>query len=102
MSKHTKAVQEGMKWLDTTYPNWVGRIDLDHLEMADCMQCVLGQAFGNYHCDGTANLSYNDRIRCGFTIDALLSDRPDEEDEADWDELQNEWVRQIKNRREKS
>lgn len=41
-------VAAGAAWLDEHQPGWVERIDLDALEMRDCMSCILGQLFGGY------------------------------------------------------
>lgn len=43
------AVKKGASWLDENHPDWVMDIDLSRLEMDSCVNCVIGQAVGDYH-----------------------------------------------------
>ena len=45
----------GAVLLDAEYPGWAEEIDLDTLDMGDCIECVLGQLYGDYM-DGMAAL----------------------------------------------
>jgi hypothetical protein len=38
----------GLRILDAKRPCWQGQVDPDRLQMDDCENCVLGQAFGSY------------------------------------------------------
>lgn len=42
------AVKRGIYWLDENHPGWAERIDLSQLNMAECTECVIGQAVGDY------------------------------------------------------
>lgn len=42
------AVKKGIYWLDENHPGWVSQINLSALDMAECQQCVIGQAVGDY------------------------------------------------------
>lgn len=42
-------VRDGATFLDTQVVGWVDRIDVDTFDLGDCMLCVLGQLFGNFH-----------------------------------------------------
>ena len=42
------AVKRGIYWLDENHPNWASQIDLSQLDMAECGNCVIGQAVGDY------------------------------------------------------
>jgi hypothetical protein len=44
-------VARGVELLDAQVPDWRSRIDVDHLDMNDPTNCVLGQLFG-HHVDG--------------------------------------------------
>lgn len=39
----------GAAWLDELWPGWVYQIDLRHLDVGSCLDCVLGQLFGDYN-----------------------------------------------------
>lgn len=41
---HT-GVENGVTWLDANIPDWIDRIDVDTLDLQDCVKCVLGQLF---------------------------------------------------------
>lgn len=43
-----KEVQRGVALLDERRPGWDSRIDLDRLNLASSVDCVLGLEFGNY------------------------------------------------------
>lgn len=39
-------VTAGATYLDEVVPDWLGRIDVDTLDIASCSTCILGQLFG--------------------------------------------------------
>ena len=41
-----KRIEEGIKWLDGSVPNWYKKIDIEKLDMEDGKYCILGQATG--------------------------------------------------------
>lgn len=40
-------IDAGVAWLDANVPDWLDRIDLDRLDLADTCKCVLGQTFAH-------------------------------------------------------
>jgi hypothetical protein len=44
---HTRMMR-GVEALDATTPNWWKDIDLERLNLKDCVNCVLGQLYNNY------------------------------------------------------
>lgn len=42
-----KRITEAAKMLDHEVPGWYNMIDIEQLEMANCMLCTLGQLFGS-------------------------------------------------------
>jgi len=43
------AVKHGVSWLDENHPHWMDRVDLSQLSMQSCVDCVIGQAVGDYY-----------------------------------------------------
>lgn len=41
--------QRGAAWLDQLQPGWAARINPERLKMQSCLDCILGQIFGNYN-----------------------------------------------------
>lgn len=41
-------VKAGAKFLDKKIPGWYNKIDLETLQMYDCMTCILGQLYYDY------------------------------------------------------
>lgn len=41
-------VDRGIEYLNKTEPYWFHKIDLEKLDIDSCMDCVVGQVFGNY------------------------------------------------------
>ncbi len=41
-------IENGIKWLNKYVPDWLGRINIDELNMNSCWKCILGQLFGEY------------------------------------------------------
>ena len=41
-------VKQGAKFLDRSHKDWFLKIDLKILDLDDCMDCVLGQLYGEY------------------------------------------------------
>lgn len=44
----TERVRRGATLLDQRIPGWREKISVDHLRMANCVNCVLGQLFGDF------------------------------------------------------
>lgn len=42
------AARRGADFLDTTYPEWVSRVDESTLELGSCSRCLWGQLCGNF------------------------------------------------------
>lgn len=40
--------KKGATWMDNHLPRWATFIDLSNLEMANCDNCIIGQAIGEY------------------------------------------------------
>jgi hypothetical protein len=41
-------VAAGVAWLDEHAPDWVGRIDLERLDLTSPCRCILGQTVGDF------------------------------------------------------
>lgn len=70
MSKQLERVQRGARLLDEKVPEWFNKIDIETLNIASCLKCVLGQLFG-YFSDESLNrlgltLYSHDDIEHGF------------------------------------
>lgn len=98
------AVKRGAYWLDQTYPEWLGMIDLQELDLAGVEKCVLGQVGGNWHYFEAffAGLDGDDFfagtrfiVEHGFDIPDELVDEPT----AAYDALTIEWQHYIKEAR---
>jgi len=85
----------GMRWLDEHHPNWIPKIDLATLNMRKSCYCILGQVYGNYW-----GVISNDPIALGFVVEHCHSSRGQTGVPA-YDELEQEWKLQIKERLEK-
>jgi hypothetical protein len=46
---YSKQVDKGVALLDSIYPGWKEKIDLDRLEMAISDRCILGQLYGDFY-----------------------------------------------------
>lgn len=67
MSTIAERVAAGAAWLDEHEPGWVGRIDLDVLDVADDERCIAGQLRGSF---GEAVAGwFGDRTACGTAAD---------------------------------
>lgn len=90
-----KRVARGVALLDERVPGWEKRIDLKELKMQDCFQCMLGQLYGDFGY-GIFRLKLKDLetdIDHGFNLDI------DSIEADDFQLLQQEWTRVIKQRR---
>lgn len=86
-------VRAGMEFLDEKKPGWESRIDIERLNLANPMQCVLGQLYGEYTV-GIVELDLIgvvDRDLLGFTIYPSPS--------VGWSGLTCEWKESIVARR---
>lgn len=43
-----RCAAKGASFLDEARPGWADKVDLDRLDLGDCMSCVLGQLYGGY------------------------------------------------------
>lgn len=86
-------VQNGIDLLDAKWPkDWRDRVNLETLDMTDCLLCVLGQTCGDYR-DGRLRFELNleDSIDNGFTGGRVhVSQEGDE-----FQELKTEWIRRL-------
>ena len=57
----TDSIREGTRYLDTHYPHWEEKIDLDTLDLGDFHACVLGQL----HPRGHFQTGLNQAVRRG-------------------------------------
>lgn len=40
-------VERGVSWLDAHVPDWIDKVEVIELQMADPCRCILGQVFGD-------------------------------------------------------
>jgi hypothetical protein len=74
MTTIAERVAAGAEFLDRNEPGWVGRIDLDQLDISSPCRCILGQVFGDYY-EATDNLELIFPGELAFTC----SEDPDDE-----------------------
>lgn len=106
-------VERGALHLDEHIPGWANKINLERFQISSAENCVIGQLYGDYwnHTINKVAKIYPDRMSAddwncwgsdqkldkfaahhGFMTDA------DPDRTADWDILQESWVRAIKAR----
>lgn len=61
-------INNGVIYLNSVYPGWYNKIDLENINIRSLSVCILGQLYGNY-CDAVnkLNLDLDDRIHYCFT-----------------------------------
>jgi hypothetical protein len=84
MTKEKEAAGKGAEFMDSYMPDWYKKIDLDDLDIDSCVDCILGQLFGNYETGikevwglGPDDLYDNldERCKLGFTAVRFWDDR---------------------------
>lgn len=99
MSAVAERVAGGMALLDERRPGWLREMAPQWLDIADCLDCTLGQVYGRYD-DGMKALGlagHDAAARLGFTCTVGPS-APDEIAEAEFAALTAEWRRAIEAR----
>jgi hypothetical protein len=104
----TLMVKFGANWLDQSYPEWLGLISLEHLDIKNPWYCIMGQLvrdgedqresgwriFTDFMDENHRWLDWaSDR---GFAVGIHLSNVPITEA---WEELNEAWRREILERR---
>ena len=90
-------VQAGAEYLDEIRPGWEEEVNTDHLQLNNCLDCVLGQLFGDFdEALAELDITEGDAKSMGF----LLSEFRNFEEE-DYPELTDIWRDLIKKRRNK-
>lgn len=110
-SEESKAVSRGARLLDKVKPGWFKKVHPEELDMSNPEMCILGQTFKRYgsaveriakeaprrgirvHLDG---FKYIDSGYYGFDYGSLDGTRSANEV---YDELGQEWVKQLERRR---
>lgn len=95
-----KTIKKGAGWLDTYDPEWITKIKLNSLDMAEGGQCILGQSQGNYWdiiCDKQESWPAKHGFNC--TEEAAYGDDSGAEE---YELLRLGWVDLIKERRKKA
>jgi hypothetical protein len=100
MTTVSERVAAGLALLDDRNPGAAERIDVDRLDIVDCADCMLGQAYGHYLA-GLDRLGLSDEgaIEFGFTAAFDESTTPYEVIGQRFDALTAEWRRVIAERR---
>jgi hypothetical protein len=89
------AVKKGAYWLDQVYPEWVGVISLDRLDLQLGGSCVLGQIGGDYW---EFFRLFKSITEFNSDVTAWMEDHGFEALD-DYDELTDAWVELIEERR---
>lgn len=91
MDSNEQAVLKGAELLDRENPGWADKIDLEYLKLDSCLQCVLGQLYGDYR-EGKKKL--------GLLSDLVTLPIPTFEYGFNGNvvELEEYWIREIKKR----
>jgi hypothetical protein len=96
-------VAAGVAWLDEHVPDWPDRIKLPELDLKSCLNCVLGQLFGDF--DEAPYAARDHAQPLGFDrvlppeVDRLSWTAIESAIEADYEALNAEWRRVIESRR---
>jgi len=95
-------VKNGIKLLDDKCPDWADKIDLECFNIKCHSLCVLGQVLGDYH-EGCkiilSDLYLETMIENGFCGPEYYSSSPNYPEQLKyWNDLQNEWRKQIASR----
>lgn len=43
-----KQIESGIRWMDHYFPDWLGIVNVDGLQMNDVTKCVVGQVLKDY------------------------------------------------------
>jgi hypothetical protein len=91
MTTIAQRVAEGAAFLDVRDPEWIGKVDLERLDLGSCTRCILGQLAGDYE-DGVEMFALDgaDTVALGFNTTL------------GFDDLTAEWKRVITERRSAS
>ncbi len=98
MRKYQKEVSQGIKLCDKVYPAWLGKINLDELDLFNPHYCILGQI-------GESGDYFKEKESLFFS---MMGEEPDDRkygfnlpswDQDGFQELTEEWKRQIISRR---
>ena len=93
--------EKGAALLDRVKPDWADKIDLDTFDLSSTIYCIIGQLYPRYH-EGleALGLDHNDiLIRVTNQEDYGFYAKSSDDDE--WDELQQEWIDLINERKTK-
>lgn len=92
MSPDEQSMEAGVAWLDQRdSPGWVHRVDVEHLNMRNGTQCLLGQLHRNYHLAmAEFRLGYDEAVRLAFTLSTA-----DSENDQRWGDLTEAWQDKI-------
>ena len=87
-------VAAGAALLDERRPGWAADVDPDGLEMRGCLECVLGQLFGQYE-QGLGRLDIPTSAARGFAAERFGFDVYASDGDAAYDALNDLWREQI-------
>jgi len=93
-----KQIESGVAFLNENFSDWLGKINLEELNMTDGKCCILGQVrpgediCGFHSIKHEYNLSWNETEEMGFGV----SYEDEEKDVLAWGILQQEWENKIK------
>lgn len=96
---YTEQIKAGIAYLDKEEgrKEWRERISIQDLNLQECVNCVLGQVYGDfYDVIDYGTLSKQETISLGFDIDISLYDTVREID-AEYVNLTRQWVKMLEN-----
>jgi hypothetical protein len=98
LPKIKQRVQNGVRWLDKNYPGWRDEIQVDHLKITDCYNCIAGQLTGGQTCYSLFrkhNFTQHEQAHFGFFHPIELDESQDSL-EPYYYELQLAWQNELR------
>lgn len=98
MKSYAERAAAGADVLDSMYPDWYCKVELDTLSMSSCTRCILGQLWGSYDQGLEHVYKYLRKIEgipSAFGFDAAHANP------VHWGLLNHAWGKEVQARREK-
>jgi hypothetical protein len=89
-------VAKGVVWLDHNFPEWRTNVILPDFDIRSNCNCVIGQVFGDFEAPiAEGHITLDELREFGFDC-ATRTDWKDYRSSDDYDALQAEWTRVLK------
>lgn len=99
MNEADYRVARGAHELDLYHPGWAKHIDTAVLDMRSCSECVVGQLRYHYSADDPYPYQADSDRDPLWDFDGYLGFDVEEDCDEEWEDLRNEWIKQVEARR---